>query len=455
MCAVRTPEVGRVIRVGVLQDGKIVLERRLDPGESLTVGNSPRAVVSAPIPSLPRRYALIEHRRGRYHLVVRRGMKGKLSHGGQLLSLDQLRDRPSTSRDRWELPLDDRDRGSVRVGDLTLLFQLVQAPPIAQRQLQRQSFRPRLLNDDDPVFMGFLGLFTVLAASFVAYTASIATPALIGDFEEVERFAVIHIPSPEVAAPDPVVPDPVIEDDALAQLVSEEVEPEPVEAVAKNDPPPSRPLTAEEARAAEIQAKADLREQVYAESAVLQWMITRGDSTLGEIAREDAWGVDGDIQLGGDPDLDRVANLVPSYKGGKGSGTDREDATITMDKLGSGDATITEATTGGPTGSIRTPKEGLPQGSPEAARVAASVKRYYGQVKTCYERRLKENPSLRGRVEVEFVVDGGRASEFLVLDNSTRDQELEDCIVHSMQYWQFDDDIVEFAVSYPFVLAPG
>ncbi len=50
MCAVRVPEQGRVIRVGVLQDGRIVLERRLDPGESLTVGNSPRAVVSAPIP---------------------------------------------------------------------------------------------------------------------------------------------------------------------------------------------------------------------------------------------------------------------------------------------------------------------------------------------------------------------------------------------------------------------
>lgn len=455
MCAVRTPEVGRVIRVGVLQDGKIVLERRLDPGESLTVGNSPRAVVSAPMPSIPRRYALIEHRRGRYHLVVRAGMKGKLSHGGQLVTLEQLRDRPPSSRGQWELPLDDRDRGSVKVGELTLLFQLVQAPPVSQGQLQSQSFRPRLLNEDDPVFMGFLGLFSVLAAGFVAYTATIATPALIGDFKEVERFAAVYLPPPEVTDPDPVVPDPVIEDDSLAQRVSDEVEPEPVEAVAKNDPLPERPRTAEEARAAEIQAKADLRDQVYAESAILQRLVTRGNSALGEIMREDAWGVDDDISLGGDPDLDEIVSLAPSYKIASDHANNRKDATIDMDKIGGGDATITEATTAGPTGSIRTPREAVPQGSPEATRVAASVKRYYGQVKTCYERRLKEIPSLAGRVEVEFVVDGGRASDFLVLENSTRDQELEDCILHSMQYWQFDADIIDFAVSYPFVLAPG
>ncbi len=382
-------------------------------------------------------------------------MQGKISHGGQQLTLAQLRDRPPTSRGSWELPLDDRDRGSVRVGELTLLFQLVQAPPIAQRQLQPQSFRPRLISDDDPVFMGFLGLFSVLAAGFVAYTSSVTTPELIGDFEEVERFAAVYLPPPNPVDPDPVVPEPVIQDDSLAQRVSDEVEPEPAEVVAKNDPTPERPRTAEEARAAEIQAKADLREQVYAQSAVLKWMATTGESAGGILDPRNAWGVDGDIQLGGDPDLDVVVSLAPAFKEGQGSGTSREDAGIELQDLTGGDATLTQVTVDGPPGTIRTPEKEIPQGSPEATRVAASVKRYYGQVKTCYERRLKEIPSLAGRVEVEFVVDRGRASGFLVLDNSTRDQELEDCIVHSMQYWQFDADIVDFPVSYPFVLAPG
>jgi hypothetical protein len=375
-----------------------------------------------------------------------------------MVSLEQLRDRPPTSRGRWELPLGDTDRGSIRVGELTVLFQLVQAPPVSQAQLARPDFRPRLLNDDDPVFMGFLGLFTVMAAGFAAYTSTVQTPALIGDIVEVERFASVILPAPEPKEPDPVVPD-ALADNGQTHKVKDtpnpEPDPKPTEAVAKNDTPPDRPLTADEMRYREAQQKAALRDQVYEESAVLQFLATRGDSANGWLSPDDAWGADGEISLGGDQDLDEHVELVSNWKQGSGSGTSREDVGIDLEDLTAGETTITGSGNTGPTATIREPTEGIPTGSPDAARVAASVRRYYPQVKTCYERALKENPTLSGRIEVDWVVDRGRATEIFVVDNTTRDSELEACITHSMQYWQFDGDIEEFALSYPFVLAPG
>lgn len=454
MCAIRAPEQGRVIRVGVLQDGRIVLEKRLEPGETLSVGDSPGATVRCPMP--PRRHALIQAHKGRYHLRIPRGLQGKLSTGGQTLSLEQLRQRPPSGRGRWELVLDDTARGSIRMGELTLLFQLVQAPPVALRQLARLDFRPRLLSDDDPVFMGFLGLFTVMAAGFAAYTATVATPELIADIQQVERFASVILPAPALADPEPIVPEAVVED-GLAQQVKDEPEPEPgpVEAVAKNDAPPERPLTAQEAEAREMARKVALREEVVANSRVLQLIGSRGLSTNGFLDPEGAFGESLSIELSDGAMPDGSADLVVHWKQGAGAGASREDAGIELERMEGGRAGITGDVGVGPDAVVRPDPHAPPPDSPEAARVNTRIKRYYPEIKTCYERRLKENPTLQGRLVIEWVVDGGRAHDIYVLDNSTRDRELEECVVHRMGFWQFDADIDDFALSYPFVLAPG
>jgi len=455
MCALRVPVQGKVIRIGVLQDGKIVQERRLSPGETLTVGNDRRATVRCPLPSLPRRYALIEAHRGRYRLRVPAGIDGKLSHEGQVLTLEQVRQRTPSSKGRWDLELDDKTRGSIRLGSITLLFQLVQAPPVALRELERPSFRPRLLNDDDPVFMGFLGLFTVMASCFVAYTSTVQTPELLASIEQVPRFAELILAPKDVSEPDPIVPDPVV-DDGPRQRVKDEPEPEPGPgtAVAKNDAPPERPLTAQEAAYREIQRKEDLRQEVIANSRVLQLLASRGISDAGFLDPKGVWGDGVDIPSS-DNLPDGSVNLVVYTKRGIGSGTSREDAGIELTTLSGGDANITDAGGVGPEPTILEPTDALPKNSPDAEKVHRAIRAYYPRVKTCYERGLKENPGLQGRIEFEWVVDGGAALDIYVLSNSTGDRELEQCIADSIIGWNFPAEVVAFPVVFPFVLAPG
>ena len=156
------------------------------------------------------------------------------------------------------MELDDQARGSIRLGERTLLFQLVQAPPVGMRELERPSFRPKLMNQDDPVFMGFLGLFTVMAGMFAAYVSAVQTPELVTDFQEVERFAVLHLPPPEPIEikPEPA-PPPV--NDGAGQPVPPKPTPKP-EVADAGEPQPGevrRPRTAEEAMALATLLSAD------------------------------------------------------------------------------------------------------------------------------------------------------------------------------------------------------
>jgi hypothetical protein len=452
MCAQRVPDPGKVIRVGVLQDGKIVLEKRLDPGESLTVGHGPRATV--PCAAAGRRHTLIEARRGRFTLRLPRGAEGKLSHEGQVLPVAELRARGQGGH--VELELGEKSRGSIRIGELTLLFQLVQAPPIALRELQAPSFRPRLLADDDPVFMGFLGLFTVMASGFALYTTSIQPPELMASVEQMERFVEVILPAPKATEPDPIIPEP-LGDDSAPQRSKADTEPEPVAAAAPEDTPapePSRPLTAQEAAVAEARAKEALREDVLANSRVLQILGSRGNSDNGYVDPTGAWGSGVDIPLGDEKLPDGSAELTTMWKQGGGSGTSREDVGIELGTATGGQASLDEAPAATPKPNIREP-DALPQNSPDATKVHRAIRSYYPRVKACYERRLKEIPNLQGRVEVEWYVDGGRASDVWVRSNSTGDRELADCIAVSIETWSFPADVLDFPVKFPFVLYPG
>jgi outer membrane biosynthesis protein TonB len=458
MSAAPKPVQGKVIRVGVVQGGQIVQEQRLRPGEPLTIGGAEDALVRCSVPGLPRRYTLIEQHRGRYRLRIPKQLEGKLSHGGRSVRLAELRERKPARRGCWLLELDDRSRGSIQLGAVTLLFQLVQAPPVGLRELSRPSFRPRLISDDDPVFLGFLGLFTVMASGFVAYTSSVQTPALLTDPKEIQRIAQVYLPAPELDDPEPIEPEPV--DDSLAQAGTEpaeaEPEPEPAEAVASAEPMPERPLTPQEARAAEAQRKEDLRAEVYAKSKTLQILATLGNSNAGFLDPTVAFdGLETDADY--DANGGRTASTVfeTNWKEVGTTGTGREDTKIEIGPATSGNADITDAGALEITSTVIGEPPTMPEGGPDAAKVSAAVKGYYPRVKTCYERRLKIDPNLRGRLVIEWTVSAGKAIDIYVTQNSTGDAALEDCVTDSMRYWRFPTEIVDFPVSYPFVLAPG
>ena len=123
--------VRKVLRIGIVQGGRIVEERLLRRRDSVTVGQSPKNKFVIPSSRIPLSYTLVEVKGGQYQLCFEKGMFGKVLVEGEVLDLKNVARRKLATRkdNRFFLPLSEETRGKIVLGDVTLLFQFVAPPP--------------------------------------------------------------------------------------------------------------------------------------------------------------------------------------------------------------------------------------------------------------------------------------------------------------------------------------
>jgi hypothetical protein len=85
--------------------------------------------------------------------------------------------------------------------------------------------------------------------------------------------------------------------------------------------------------------------------------------------------------------------------------------------------------------------------SPE--NVEATVRKREGQLMYCYENQLRADPSLSGRIVIEWQISNDRVTSIQVASNETGNDELASCIVKKIKRWRFEG--ASGAVSWPFV----
>ena len=95
------------------------------------------------------------------------------------------------------------------------------------------------------------------------------------------------------------------------------------------------------------------------------------------------------------------------------------------------------------------------RGSIDKEVIRRVIRAHVGQVKGCYEKGLKSNPGLSGRVTVQMTIGaGGRVVASSVQQSTLNDGAVESCITAAVRRWVFPrpagGGIV--VVSYPFVL---
>ncbi len=157
-CAARR----RVLRVAIVQGGKVVEERLVGERHDVTVGQSAASTFAVPGPSaLPRAFTLFEPAPGGgYALRFADGMDGRvaLEPGSPPVPLAELARTASRDRGAFLVPLGDRARGRVTIGDVGVLFQLVAAPPVQPRPQLPPSVRGSLVRDLDWTMTALVGL---------------------------------------------------------------------------------------------------------------------------------------------------------------------------------------------------------------------------------------------------------------------------------------------------------
>jgi len=118
--------------MGVVLGDHIIEERLLRAKEEVTVGQGARNTFVVPSGSLPRSYPLLMVAGETYVLRFSDGMDGRLTVGGRVLTFLQLKQNGLAKRKGpfWFTKLELDAKGKVVIGDVTVLFQFVNAPPV-------------------------------------------------------------------------------------------------------------------------------------------------------------------------------------------------------------------------------------------------------------------------------------------------------------------------------------
>ena len=448
----------KILRMGIIQGGRIVEERLVRKRENITIGQSAKNMFVVPSDALPRHWLLFEMTGNHYVAHFSDGMDARIAVGNEIISLNQLKQTGKIQKrgSSWILPLDERSRGKITVGDMTILFQFVTPPPPQPRPQLPASVRGSLTSDIDWFFTTIAVASFLLHLLLVIYLRNVDWPRK-PDIESIpDRFVQMVVKKVEKPPEKPV--------EKKTEEKTEEKKAEKKEAPKeKKAAAPKKEMTAEDkARLAEEKARADAERRARLEKAVQSTGLLK---LLG--AKADSGGSIADVLGKGDVDRDQekafqglggigVASGNDQLRGIKagGSGSGRVATVGGLRGGGSiaGGGTGEAATEKRVTGVVKSEAPAV-DGSLDPSLVAKEVKQRLGAIKACYERALKRNPQLSGKVVIHWTITAaGTVSGVDVEQDTLGDAEVASCIKSLVARWRFPSPSGgSVEVSFPFV----
>ncbi len=127
----------KVLRIGLVQGGKVIEERVIKQRTHVTVGPSEKSMFVLPTKNVPPNFKLFELVGNDYCLNFLEGMTGRVALKTGISDLSALRGQARRSQQgqvqAYQIPLNEEARGKVVVGETTFLFQFVAPPPVQPR----------------------------------------------------------------------------------------------------------------------------------------------------------------------------------------------------------------------------------------------------------------------------------------------------------------------------------
>ena len=389
------------LRVGVVRDGSLCAQLEVPAGHA--AGFVEDALVLLP-PDDPR--AVFVHESSGVRLEVVDGMRGTLRRSGKKADLRSG-------------PLDVGDRGRLRLGALGLVFAVeCDVPP--------GRFPAPWLDLDDAPFLGFVGLFGLLATVFALGIVLAPPPPDPGWTHLVMRGPAVVLPTdpvePEVE-PEPVVVEPEAH---IQRVVVREPEPE-----AQGETPSHQE-----------------RDRRRREAALRAQRVRDGMSARLRSAGDAHDEADLDLLAQATTTVDTGPELDVLRSKFRGPSEDhRLGDDLHVGQIGVADGPGAPPPTGAPE---TPPTVDPPCASGGCFPDDAPVMEDGGQLppalqarfRTCYEVALRTHPGLSGRIEIAAVVRDSRVVEVDLLDDSLAVADVGACAVAATRRWRalrFDD----------------
>jgi hypothetical protein len=438
----------RALRVGLLQGGRIIEERIVRDRASVSVGQSERSTILVAHPRLPGRFTLFESRQGSYWLNVEPYMTGRVMGPGGVVDLG------ATAPGR--IALDDQSRGKITIGDATLLFQFVIPPPVQPRPQLPAAVRGAWMKAAFALFLaaeGFIGW--VWAASLLCSIGFVGFFHLHDWPIEEEGIAVDNIYQELLVTP------PAQYEDRQAEVDRAAPDGDGENADEAGDEPQADDQDRTDRKSVDARPRVALSDEQKAaanrarlEAAVNDTALLIALGSMG--GNNPAGGAD---MLRGSKesfDIDDVLAKVTQFKTGStadtasslgGVSNSGNDATAAdIDGPAAGVATVGVVTTGPVKEkdvlAIAHADKGEEVGGTgisDPASVNKTVKKNMSALKNCYEKALKKNENLEGKISVKFVIStNGRVTSVDATKDSMGDAGVTACVLDKFKGFTFE-----------------
>lgn len=438
----------KVLRIGVIQAGKIVEERVLPPRQPITLGTGAKNTIVVPLANVPESVVVFAFQGDRYVLQFEQGAEGRIQgpQGAADLTALVSQGLAKQAGRTCSVAVNEDQRGKVAIGEITLLWQFV-APPaeVPKPELPKEA-KGAHFKSLDRLFSVTLAVSFAAHSAFYVALASTELPNKEVSLEEIpDRYAKVLIPE---RMPKP--PEKKTEEKKVEVQAEKKVE----KAEDKKAENPEQVAQKKAARAAAV-AKA------VQSKGILKVLGALGPGTGGGGAVADVFGSGGGMgdvasALSGAGGV-AVASDPGAGGGRKGGG---EGGTASIGDLatsGGGKVGLGAKTEVKVSGSVAAEEAEIDSADVDQAKLGAFVRARMGLVKACYENALKRNPSLKGKISFRFtILETGALADIATAQNSLGSAEVAACIMNTMRSWRMPfKPSGPVTVEYPFVFQPG
>lgn len=396
--------VKKILRIGLIQNRKILEERLLRTPQPITIGHGlKKNTFVVPVSNLPRTQTVFSVNEGRYVLHFNPQMSGRVSVGGGVETLEELISKGQAKKGAmgYEMILPDNARGKVVVGEVTLLFQFVSPPPVRPTPVLPSSMRGGWVKGVEPVMATLLVLSALVQVGFVMFLVLQDWPKPLDiDYQFPDRMVRIMAEPEEEDEPPELEPE-IVETEAEGEGPS--VDPEPEAKSSGETPEEIAENRQRERTMQEVEDKTLLRILgAKGENGTIVDTLLNG---VGDISAEEAFANSTGVQQAeagversglkgrGSPDADGVGARAGIDDVGSLKGADK--------KVDVGQRAETQVKARPVR--IQNPDD-MVGGTLDAGSISASIRRVTPRIQACYEAELRRNNAAGGRVVINMTI---------------------------------------------------
>ena len=396
------PTGPKVLRIGVVQNGRVVEERIIKKRHTVTVGPSENNNFVISAKDVPSSFSLFELIGDDYHLNFKDGMTGRVALPTGISDLTVLQGQARKTSNGYQVKLTEDARGKIVVGENTFLFQFVSPPPVQPRPQLPVSVTRGASGVDWPTTM-------IAAFSFLAHFMALG--ALYSDWLDPVVDYDVNVKSLVESVRNLPAPPPIEEKVAEQEAAPEQAAEEKQEAKPAPKPQPqAQPQAPGE-------AKPRMTEQ---EVAALSNELDSFD--MGILGANTGRAATADVLGSGDNVATSVMDKAAAsgagvssggpggLKLGQGGGTIRPGTGTSLASIGSTGKTTGEGSGAavavkGPTGNASVGGASVAGGT--VGNASSVVARMRAGFRACYNRGLATNPDASGKINLRIKVGAG------------------------------------------------